>query len=70
MFTVAMKNEAIENNISFVILHPGWVKTDMGGSMAPVSLFESVNGMMDVLETQTLDNSGRFIQYDGQLLPW
>ena len=70
MFTVAMKNEAIENNISFVILHPGWVKTDMGGSMAPVSLFESVNGMMDVLETQTLDNSGRFVQYDGQLLPW
>ncbi len=70
MFTMAMKNEAIENNISFIILHPGWVKTDMGGSMAPVSLFESVNGMINVLETQTLENSGRFIQFDGELLPW
>ena len=70
MFTAAMKKEALENNITFVILHPGWVKTDMGGSMAPVTMFESVNGMMKVLETHTLENSGSFIQYDGEILPW
>ena len=70
MFTAAMKNEAVENNITFAILHPGWVKTGMGGSMAPVTMPESVTGMMKVLESQTLENSGRFIQYDGEILPW
>ena len=70
MFTTAMKNEAVENNITFAILHPGWVKTGMGGSMAPVTMPESVTGMMKVLESQTLENSGRFIQYDGEILPW
>ena len=70
MFTAAMKNEALENNITFAILHPGWVKTGMGGSMAPVTMPESVTGMMRVLESQTLENSGRFIQYDGAILPW
>ena len=70
MFTMAMKNEAKENNNTFAILHPGWVKTDMGGSLAPVTMFESVDGMMKVLESQTLENSGRFIQFDGEILPW
>ena len=70
MFTMAMKNEAKGNNITFAILHPGWVKTDMGGSLAPVTMSESVDGMMKVLESQTLENSGRFIQFDGEILPW
>ncbi len=70
MFTAAMKKEALEKNITFAILHPGWVKTDMGGSMAPVSMSESVVGMMNVLDSQTLENSGRFIQFDGEILPW
>lgn len=70
MFTTAMKNEALGRNITFVILHPGWVKTDMGGSNAPVLMSESVKGMMEILQSQTLDNSGRFIQFDGKILPW
>ena len=70
MFTMAMKNEAKEKNITFAILHPGWVKTDMGGSLAPVTMSESVDGMMKVLQSQTLENSGRFIQFDGEILPW
>jgi NAD(P)-dependent dehydrogenase (short-subunit alcohol dehydrogenase family) len=70
MFTVSMKKEALEDNISFVILHPGWVKTDMGGDRAPVEIPESVTGMRNVLETRTLENTGEFVQFDGELLPW
>lgn len=70
MFTVAMKKEALEDNITFVILHPGWVKTDMGGDRAPVEIPESITGMRHVLSTRTLENSGEFVQYDGQILPW
>ena len=70
MFTVAMKKEAIEDQISFVLLHPGWVKTSMGGDRAPVEIPESVEGMRNVVDSLTLETSGRFIQFDGELLPW
>ena len=70
MFTVAMKKEALEDNISFLILHPGWVKTRMGGENAPVEMETSVDGMMRLIEKHNLEDSGRFVQYDGVDLPW
>ena len=70
MFSVAMKKESVEHNISFLILHPGWVKTRMGGEHAPVELFESVDGMLSLINNHTLEDSGRFVQYDGVDLPW
>jgi len=70
MFTVAMKKEALEDNISFLILHPGWVKTRMGGENAPVEMDTSVDGMMELIGQHTLEDSGRFVQYDGVDLPW
>lgn len=70
MFTVAMKKEALEDNISFLILHPGWVKTRMGGENAPVEMDTSVDGMMNLIEQHNLEESGRFVQYDGVDLPW
>ncbi|MBL6731924.1 MAG: SDR family oxidoreductase [Candidatus Poseidoniaceae archaeon] len=70
MFTVAMKKEALDDNISFLILHPGWVKTRMGGENAPVEMNTSVDGMMELIEQHNLENSGRFVQYDGVDLPW
>tara|TARA_B100001996_G_scaffold325649_1_gene271650 strand:- start:3097 stop:3774 length:678 start_codon:yes stop_codon:yes gene_type:complete len=70
MFTVAMKKEALEDNISFLILHPGWVKTRMGGENAPVEMDTSVDGMMELIGEHTLEDSGRFVQYDGVDLPW
>ena len=70
MFTVAMKKEALEDNISFLILHPGWVKTRMGGENDPVEMNTSVDGMMELIEQHNLEDSGRFVQYDGVDLPW
>lgn len=70
MFTVAMKKECLDDNISFIIFHPGWVKTRMGGDRAPVEIEDSVEGMMRVLERHTIEDSGVFIQYDGQKINW
>ena len=70
MLSVAMKKEALQDNISFLILHPGWVKTRMGGERAPVELGESVEGMLELIYSHSLDDSGRFVQYDGVDLPW
>jgi NAD(P)-dependent dehydrogenase (short-subunit alcohol dehydrogenase family) len=51
-------------------LHPGWVKTDMGGRGAPLEPEVSVRGMLAVIDSLTLADSGRFLQWDGQELPW
>jgi NAD(P)-dependent dehydrogenase (short-subunit alcohol dehydrogenase family) len=56
--------------IGMLLLHPGWVKTRMGGSDAIISSEESVRGMRKIIDEFTLEDSGRFIQYDGTELPW
>ena len=56
--------------ITVVALHPGWVKTDMGGPNAPVSIDESIEGMMQVIYSTDIRDTGRFLNYDGKELPW
>ena len=56
--------------ITVVSLHPGWVKTDMGGPNAPVSIDESIKGMMQVIYATDIRDTGRFLNYDGKELPW
>lgn len=69
----AMKSIAIDNRqkeIAVLILHPGWVKTDMGGSNAPMEIPDSVQKMRDTIANFTLAQSGEFLRYDGATLPW
>jgi NAD(P)-dependent dehydrogenase (short-subunit alcohol dehydrogenase family) len=54
----------------FVVLHPGWVRTDMGGSGADISVEESVAGMRRVLDGVGPADNGAFVNYDGQRFPW
>lgn len=56
--------------ITVLILHPGWVVTDMGGPNALISPSESVAGMRQVIEQAGLQQSGSFIAYDGKAVPW
>ena len=70
MFAVAMKKECLLDNISLLILHPGWVKTRMGGDRAPVEIEDSVNGMMRLVEEHKLENSGKFMSFDGSEINW
>jgi len=69
----AMKSIAIdlrELAVGVLILHPGWVKTDMGGSRAPTEASESVGGMRQVIAAFKSEQSGSFLKYDGAVLPW
>lgn len=69
----AMKTLSIDlkpRDIGVLILHPGWVKTDMGGEQAPTSVTESVAGMMRVIHDYTPVESGRFFNFKGEELPW
>ena len=56
--------------ITSVTFHPGWVKTDMGGPHALITPTESVAGMRKVINGLTPADSGKFLAYDGQIVPW
>jgi NAD(P)-dependent dehydrogenase (short-subunit alcohol dehydrogenase family) len=59
-----------DRGITVVALHPGWVKTDMGGADADLEVPVSVQHVMSVLDRLTLDDSGKFLNHDGSAIPW
>lgn len=61
---------AASHGIVAVPLHPGWVRTDMGGPRAPLDAVTSVRGMREVIAGLTAEKAGRFWAYDGSELPW
>jgi NAD(P)-dependent dehydrogenase (short-subunit alcohol dehydrogenase family) len=68
-----MKSLAIDvqpRDITVVVLHPGWVRTDMGGPGADIDPSESVAGMRRVIGGLSTADNGRFLNYDGASLPW
>jgi NAD(P)-dependent dehydrogenase (short-subunit alcohol dehydrogenase family) len=69
----AMRSLAIDlkgQGIIVAVLHPGWVRTDMGGAKAPLDVETSVQGMRRVIANLTPADSGRFFNHDGRELPW
>ena len=53
-----------------VVLHPGWVQTDMGGKAATLTIEQSVPAMVKVIDGLKPADNGRFINYDGTAIPW
>ena len=66
---VTLTHELKAEGIAVASFHPGWVKTDMGGSHADISPTESATGLLTQFRALTLADSGSFLNYDGQLLP-
>jgi NAD(P)-dependent dehydrogenase (short-subunit alcohol dehydrogenase family) len=67
------KNLAIDlrdKGISVIAVHPGWVRTDMGGPDADLSPEDSVAGMRNIIDSAGPQQSGRFFSYNGEELPW
>ena len=59
-----------DRDITVISLHPGWVKTDMGGSNAEISVDASVSGLKSILLSAGLAQSGQFIEFNGSRIPW
>ena len=53
-----------------VVIHPGWVRTDMGGSAASLSIEESARGIRQVMAELDESRHGRFWTWDGREHPW
>lgn len=58
------------DKILVMSLHPGWVKTDMGGASAPLDLEPTINLIVKLLLSINETHNGGFYQYDGKQLPW
>lgn len=56
--------------ITVAVVHPGWVRTDMGGPEATIDVTKSVTGMRAVIAGLKESDSGRFFNYEGTEIPW
>lgn len=70
MIAKGIANDLKPRGVVAVTLHPGWVKTRMGGSLAPLTGAQSVAGQQQLFDRLNLSHSGRFFNYDGKELPW
>ncbi len=57
-------------NFTVLSFHPGWVRTDMGGPSAAVSIEDSVRGIAEVLERERGSGQHKFLDYQGNAIPW
>ena len=58
------------DGIAVGLVHPGWVRTDMGGPRAHLSPEESAVGCIEVTDTLSLDNTGGFWKWNGETHDW
>lgn len=70
MATVQLAHALAPRGIVMVALHPGWVRTAMGGEQASESPEASVSGLLGVIAGLQAADSGRFLDWTGAALPW
>jgi NAD(P)-dependent dehydrogenase (short-subunit alcohol dehydrogenase family) len=59
-----------DDGIGVVLLHPGWVRTDMGGPNGQIDAPEAVSGLRRIIGDLKMTDSGAFYAYDGRQIPW
>lgn len=62
--------ELKQSGVTAVMMHPGWVQTDMGGRNAPTTVEESISGMRRVIDGLSVADAGAFRTFNGKTLPW
>ena len=70
MFTRSLATELGDEGFICVVVHPGWVQTDMGGPNATLTVPESAQGIRKVIGRLSPADNGTFWNYDGEPLPW
>ena len=70
MLTRAAACDLAEDGIVVTALHPGWVRTDLGGPKAALAPADSVAGMLRVIDGLSAEDSGAFLTREGEAHPW
>jgi NAD(P)-dependent dehydrogenase (short-subunit alcohol dehydrogenase family) len=70
MFTKTLAVELDPEGFTCLTIHPGWVKTDMGGQNATLTPEESISGMRAVIQKLGPADTGTYWSYSGEQVPW
>ena len=70
MASVLLARALAERGIVVLALHPGWVQTEMGGAQAQVTPADAVAGLLRVIDAASPAQSGTFVDWRGEPLPW
>ncbi len=70
MLTRSMANELANEGFVCVAVHPGWVRTDMGGPSAPLAPSKAVAAMLRLFDRLDAGQNGHFLNFDGASIPW
>jgi len=62
--------ELQKDGVTVILMSPGWVRTDMGGASAAISVEESAKGITSTVANIGIDKTGIFVNYDGKTIPW
>ena len=68
-----IRNAALDltnKGITVVALHPGWVRTDMGGAIAEIEVTQSVTCLLTVINQIEAKDNGKFFDLNGFIIPW
>ena len=67
------KNQSVEyfpDGVTVICLNPGWVKTEMGGRSAPLTVEDSVRKILNIIDKVSLSDTGKFISVNGAVIPY
>ncbi|MFT5285702.1 MAG: NAD(P)-dependent dehydrogenase (short-subunit alcohol dehydrogenase family) [Planctomycetota bacterium] len=68
--TKSLAIDLANEGFTCLVLHPGWVQTQMGGASAPLSTEDSAGSLLEVMNRSTPSQTGRFLNFDGAELAW
>lgn len=66
----AIAPELAGRGVTAVVMHPGWVRTDMGGRGADLEVGEATAGLMATIDRLTPKDAGTFLNWNGEPIPW
>jgi NAD(P)-dependent dehydrogenase (short-subunit alcohol dehydrogenase family) len=67
---VSLARDLAPKGISVVILHPGYVKTEMTGNHGSVEPADAAKSLLERVDELTQERTGRFLHANGEELPW
>lgn len=70
MMSRCLSGDLQGDNIIAISIHPGFIKTDMGGVNARLTLDEAIPTMVKTMDGITMNDSGQFFNWDGKLVAW